>query len=135
MSSLPDGLRDVDSRFVNDSYWLLFPFHLVWDEEAKVSADGMETELPLGGGKAYKVTVRYPEEGGYTPGDVYELYVNEDYIIKQWIYRRGGGEEPTRVSTWEHPKHFGPLRFSLDHRGESEDFRVWFTDVAVSLSK
>lgn len=134
ITNLPEEIRKVDSRFINDKYWLFFPFQLVWDEDADVTAEGAETEKPLGSGSAYKITVGYPEKGGYTPGDIYELYVNEEYMIEQWIYRRAGNKEPTRISTWEDNRSVGPLVVSFDHRGPDDEFRVWFTDVALKLS-
>lgn len=134
ITNLPEEIRKVDSRFINDKYWLFFPFQLVWDEDADVTADRAESEKPSGGRGAYKVTVRYPEKGGYTPGDIYELYVNEKYMIEQWVYRRAGSKEPTRISTWEDNRSVGPLVISFDHRGPDDEFRVWFTDVALKLS-
>src|SRR5258705_6174171 len=59
--------EEVDPAFFNDQYWLLFPFHLVWDTDATVQDAGMQ-KLPLGKGSARKVAVKYPS-GGYTPGD------------------------------------------------------------------
>jgi len=57
---------EVDPGFFNDQYWLLFPFHLVWDTSATVQDAGMQ-KLPLGKGSARKVAVKYPSGGGYTP--------------------------------------------------------------------
>src|SRR6202049_2156328 len=67
----PDVVKDVDPNFINDQYWLLFPFHLVWDKDATVEDKGM-TAAPMGKGKVRKVTVTYPKtRGGYTPGGFY----------------------------------------------------------------
>ncbi len=131
LSKDPDKLKEVDSWFINDQYWLVFPFHLVWDEGIRVEVDEEKVNLPLGSGLTTRVKVIYPDTGGYTPGDVYELYIDENYMILQWIYRRGGADEPTRVSTWEDNQKFGPIIISLDHKGVDENFRVWFTDVEV----
>jgi hypothetical protein len=125
------GLRALDAKFVNDRYWLLFPLHLVWDTTAEVEDRGWGPR-PLGDGRARWIAVSYPAEGGYTPGDVYELFLNDDGLIAEWIYRRGGAPAPTRMSTWEDHRRLGPLRVSLDHRGP-DGFRVWFSDVALKL--
>ena len=87
---------------------------------------------PIGGGEARRIEVRYPPAGGYTPGDVYELYVGTDGRIAEWVYRRGGDARPTRMSTWEAHRRLGPLVVSLDHRGPG-GFRVWFSDVAAKI--
>ena len=126
----PEYLKEMDSWFINDQYWLVFPFHLVWDEGIRIEVGGESENLPIGTGLTTKVIVTYPDTGGYTPGDVYDLYIDENYMILEWVYRRGGSEEPTRISTWEDNQKFGPIIISLDHKGPDE-FRVWFTDVAV----
>ncbi len=125
------GKRDLDAKFVNDRYWLLFPLHLAWDQAAEVEDQGRDRR-PIGGDEARRIEVRYPSMGGYTPGDVYELFVGSDGRIAEWIYRRGGEARPTRMSTWESHRRLGPLLVSLDHHGP-DGFRVWFSDVAIRV--
>src|SRR5690348_5720224 len=50
--------KEVDPSFVNDQYWLVFPFHAVWDTSAKVTDEGMQ-KLPQGKGNAHKIVVKY----------------------------------------------------------------------------
>src|SRR2546426_1691788 len=107
---------EIDPAFINDQYWLLFPLHLSWDNSAKVEETGMH-KLPLGKGSAGRVVVTYPSEGGYTPGDIWELFVGTDHRIQEWIYRRGGSAKPTAVASWEDYKKAAPLLVSLNHRG------------------
>jgi hypothetical protein len=126
-------VKEIDASFINDQYWLLFPFHLVWDQAAKVEDSGMH-KLPSGPGNGRRIVVTYPSSGGYTPGDVYELFVGEDGRIIQWAYHHGGATKPTLVATWEENRHLGPLVVSLNHRGAEGDIRVWFADVAVKLA-
>ena len=61
-----------------------------------------------------------------------ELFIDDDGLIAEWIYRRGGATTPTRMSTWEDHRRLGPLLVSLDHQGP-DGFRVWFSDVALML--
>jgi hypothetical protein len=134
LSSQPSQqLKKVDAQFINDQYWLLFPLHLVWDPNIEIVDMGL-SDLPIGEGQARRIVVTYPPTGGYTPGDVYELFVAENSQIQEWIYRRGGALQPTRMSTWEQHRRVGPLTISMDHHGPEAGFRVWFTDVAVQLS-
>jgi len=126
-----DSIKEIDSKFINDQYWLLFPFHLVWDEGIKINVESEKVKLPIGDGMVTKVSVIYPDEGGYTPGDVYELYLDDNYMILEWIYRRGGAEEPTRITTWEDNTQIGPIIISENHLGPDKNFRVWFTDIEV----
>ena len=43
-TSVPE---DIDANFLNDQYWLLLPFHAIWDTTATVTDEGMQ-KLPLG---------------------------------------------------------------------------------------
>ena len=130
--SASDELKKVDAAFINDQYWLLFPFHLVWDRQTTVADVGRQP-MPIGGQSARSVVVTYPPSGGYTPGDVYELFIGPDNRLIQWIYRKGGSVEPTLFATWQDYRKVGPLTLALDHRGPNTDFRVRFSDVAVKL--
>lgn len=129
-----ERIQKVDPWFVNDNYWLVFPLRLRWDQSAAVVADEAPAPVPIGPGQAKRIIVRYPSNEGYTPGDVYELFIGASDRIEQWIYRKGGDPKPTRVTTWEDYRRVGPLTLSLDHRGADGSFRVWFTDVAVRLA-
>lgn len=129
----PERLKKIDAWFINDNYWLLFPFHVAWDTNTKVENLGRR-KLPMGDGSARCVVVTYPAAGGYTPGDVYELYLDNYNRLTQWVYRRGGSEKPTRITTWEDHRKVDALTFSLNHLGEDRNFRVWFTNVGVKMA-
>ena len=127
---------EIDPAFVNDNYWLLFPFHVSWDDGAKVDDTGKH-KLPLGKGHAERVLVKYPSDGGYTPGDTWELYVGADNRIQEFIYHRGGSKKPSVVvASWADYEKAGPLLVSLDHRGtaDGKPLRVFFSDVSVKLT-
>jgi len=134
----PDVVKDVDPNFINDQYWLLFPFHLVWDKDTTVEDKGMTAD-PTGKtkDKVRKVTVTYPKTGGgYTPGDMYDLFVGHDNKLVAWNFHRGGVEKPTLTVTWADYKMAGPVLIAEDHRGtlEGKPFRLFFSDVAVKLA-
>jgi hypothetical protein len=129
-----EQMKKVDPMFINDNYWLIFPLRLYWDRSAAVTEYQAPVKLPIGTGQAKRLVVKYPDNEGYTPGDVYELFIGKAGRIIQWIYRKGGDPKPTRITTWEDYKRVGPLTLSLDHKGPDGVFRVWFTDVAVRLA-
>lgn len=137
LSSQPDAVKnEVDPAFINDNYWFLLPFHVYWDTSATATDDGMH-KLPLGGGSAKLVSVKYPNEGGYTPGDTWDLYVGKDNRIEQMVYHRGGPTKPSLVSaTWTAYKTAGPLLISTDHRGtaDGKPLHIFISDVAVKLA-
>ncbi len=137
LSSQSNAVKsEVDPAFINDNYWLLFPFHAYWDTSATVTAQGMQ-QLPLGNGSAELVAVKYPSEGGYTPGDTWDLYVGKDNLVEQFVYRRGGPKKPSVViATWEGYKKAGPLLISTDHHGTADGnpLRIFISDVSVKLT-
>ena len=86
---------------------------------------------------AERVMVKYPSEGGYAPGDTWELYVGGDKRVEEMIYHRGGTQEPSVViATWVDYKKAGPLLISTDHRGtaDGQPLRVSFSDVSVKVT-
>ena len=128
-----EDLKKIDGWFVNDNYWLLFPIHMAWDHQAKVDDMGQK-DLPTGGGKARCLVVSYPPEGGYTPGDVYELFLDDSFRITQWIYRKGGSTVPTNVATWDDYRQVGPLLLALNHKWANKNVRIWFSNVAAKTT-
>jgi hypothetical protein len=137
LGSQSDAVKnEVDPGFINDNYWLVFPFHAYWDTSATVTDQGMQ-KLPIGKGSAKRVVVKYPAEvGGYTPGDTWELYVGNDNQVQEFIYHRGGPTKPSLVTaTWAGYKKAGPLLISTEHRGtaDGKPFHLFFSDVAVKL--
>ena len=137
LSSQSDAVKnDIDPGFVNDNYWLEFPFHAYWDTSADIQDKGNQP-LPLGNGSAKLVSVKYPSDVGYTPGDTWDLYVGEDNRVVQFIYHRGGPKKPSLVTAmWEGYKKAGPLLVSTEHRGTADGgpFHLFFSDVAVKLT-
>lgn len=137
LSSQPDNVKkEIDPGFVNDQYWLLFPFHTCWDGGATIT-DGGKQKLPLGKGSADQVVVKYPSDGGYTPGDTWTLYVGPDNRVQVLDFRHGGNAKPGEViATWAGYKKAGPLLISTDHRGtaDGKPFSLTFTDVAVKVN-
>ena len=126
----------VDPGFFNDQYWLLLPFHLVWDAGPTIADAGMQ-KLPLGKGKARKVVMTYPSTGGYLPGDTWALFVGKNNRIQDIEFHHGGNAKPSKVvANWTAYKMAGPLLFSLDHHGKADGkpFRLTYTNVAVKLA-
>jgi len=135
-SKLDGQAGEIEPSFVNDQYWLLLPFHASWDTGAAVEDAGIQ-KLALGQGSAEKVVMKYPSEGGSSPGDTWDLYVGTDGRIQEMAFHRGGTAKPSLViASWADHKKAGPLLFSLDHRGtaDGKPMRVWFSNVAVKLN-
>jgi hypothetical protein len=138
LNSQPDNVKtQVDPSFINDNYWVVFPFHAYWDKSATVTDQGMK-KLPVGSGTARLVSVKYPAEaGGYTPGDTWDLYVGKDNRVQQMVYHRGGTNKPSLVTaTWTANKKAGPILFSTEHRGSADGkpLHIFITNVAVKVA-
>ena len=91
-STQSDSVKnEIDPSFINDNYWTLFPFHAYWDKSASAIDQG-KFNLPVGPGMAELVPVKYPADGGYTPGDTWDLYVGNDNRVVYFVYHRGGAK-------------------------------------------
>jgi hypothetical protein len=128
--------NEIEPSFVNDNYWVFFTFHAYWDKSASAIDQG-KFNLPQGPGTAELVPVKYPADGGYTPGDTWDLYVGKDNRVEYFVYHRGGAKPPSRVfATWTGYKKAGPILFATEHKGmaDGKPLHIFFTDVAVKLS-
>lgn len=138
LNSQSDQVKnEIEPSFVNDNYWLVFPFHAYWDKAAAVT-DKPTQKLPMGTGSATLLSVKYPAEaGGYTPGDTWDLYVGKDNRVQALVYHRGGPKKPSLVTaSWTGYKKAGPLLFSTEHRGNADGkpLHIFLSDVAVKVS-
>ena len=135
--------REVHAQFVNDSYWLVFPFQLVWSDPAVTDAGPAPFPPELAGaaaddatkaflrGSARKLTAQWPATGGYTPADAYDLYLDDGGLVRGWTFRRGGGAAG-RSMTWEGYERFGPLLIATAFRGAG-GFELGFDAVKLTL--
>lgn len=130
-ASVDSTSMSADQRFVNDKYWLLAPYQLVWDEGATLTT--LDSAMsPLSRKRSKKLTLVYGEEGGYTPGDAYDFYYGDDYIVTEWVFRKGNAAEPSMTTTFEGYKNIEGLNIATDHKNEDGTFRLYFTNVSVS---
>jgi len=135
LSSQSDAIKkEIDPAFANDQYWFLLPLHIVWDG-ATVTDEGKQ-KLPLGEGSARRVVAKYPSEGGYQPGDTWELYAHTDKRIEQIVYHHGAPKPRLVMTTFADYMKAGPLLIATDHRGiaDGKPIRIFFSDVSVKLT-
>ena len=124
-----ESFAETDHRFINDQYWLLFPFHLAWDD-MEYDFHGSAT-APISGKELEHLTVRYPDNAGYTPGDVYEVYFDENHVMREWVFKKGGSEENPFATTWEDYQEHGGMKIATMHRSEDGSFELFFSDLEV----
>ncbi|MCM8567916.1 hypothetical protein NE848_00875 [Gramella jeungdoensis] len=126
--SLAEDKKYIDRRFVNDSYWLLFPYQLKWSD-AKLS-EVKKAKAPISEKEMSMMTVSYPSEGGYTPGDSYDIYFDDDYMIREWVYKSSDGKRES-PSTWEDYKDFDGIKIATMHKSKDGSFELYFSDVSI----
>ena len=121
----------VDAGFTNDRYWLLAPFNLVWDQENFNFIHDSEAVAPISQKPMQKLTIVYGNEGGYTPGDAYDFYFTDDYLIREWVFRKSNQPEATLTTSWEEYKDLGGLKLATSHKMNEGSWRLYFTNIEV----
>ncbi|WP_296380762.1 hypothetical protein [Winogradskyella sp.] len=122
----------ADRGFINDKYWLLVPFQLVWDTSASIS-EPKKSESPISRRQLDMITITYTNEGGYTPGDAYDIFYDDDYLIKEWVFRKGNSKEPSLTTTFENYKDYNGIKIATDHKQEGGNWNLNFTDVSITM--
>lgn len=122
----------TNSGFINDRYWLMAPFNLMWDSNNYTYEHTEEATAPISEEPMQKLTIVYANEGGYTPGDAYDFYFKDDYIIREWAYRKSNQQEPNLVSTWEDYIEMEGLQLAKQHNRPDGGTSLYFTGLTVS---
>tara|TARA_R110002051_G_scaffold12090_4_gene42983 strand:- start:1627 stop:2307 length:681 start_codon:yes stop_codon:yes gene_type:complete len=121
----------TDGGFINDKYWLLAPYNLIWDKDNFTFEHTTEADAPISNTKMQKLTIVYGNEGGYTPGDAYDFYFGDDYVIKEWVFRKGNAPEPSTMTTWEDYMDADGLKIARMHQNKERNFKLYFTNIKV----
>lgn len=124
-------MKKIDGDFINDQYWLLFPYHLVWDSGMVVTQKEKQIS-PISKKETTMLTVQYGSNVGYTPGDAYDFFIDKDFMILEWNFRRAGAKEPTITSTWDAPTAISGMKLTLGHVNADSTFQLYFTGVKIN---
>lgn len=124
----------VNGGFINDRYWLLAPFNLIWDKNSYEHEHSENAVAPISGESMQKLTIVYDSRGGYTPGDAYDFYFGDDFLIKEWTFRKENQAEPSMSTTFENYLETKNLKLALDHKKDGEPFNLYFTGVEVKTN-
>lgn len=81
-----------------------------------------------------QLTISYGDEGGYTPGDAYDFFFENDFQIKEWIFRKGNDTIPYLVTTWEDYKDFNGIKIATMHQNPEGTFKLYFTNIEVKTN-
>lgn len=124
----------ADRGFINDKFWALIPFQLIWDEGLTIS-DAEKTMSPVKQQQLNKITITYSNEGGYTPGDAYDIYYDDKFIIREWSYRRGNAPEPTLSNTFENYLDVNGFKIAQEHKRAEGDWNLLLRNIKVELEE
>lgn len=125
--SLTEKALAADQKFINDSYWLLFPYQLMWsDYESTYNEKGI---APISNAEMQMLTINYMGKGGYSPDDSYHLFFEDDMMIKEWTYVSSTGRELT--TTWEDYETFKGIPIAKMHKTADSSFQLYFTDINI----
>ena len=129
-SKIDSSFINADKAFINDKYWLLTPFNLVWDSGTTIS-NPEKGIAPLSKKTLNKITLTYSNEGGYTPGDAYDFYYNNDYIIEEWIFRKGNSKEPSMMTTWENNQDINGILVTTSYKKTEDNWELSISDLEI----
>lgn len=122
--------QNADKGFINDKFWLLIPFQLVWDKSATIS-EVKKANAPIAKTPMQMITITYPLEGGYTPGDAYDIYFGDDYIINEWTFRKANDSISSLITTFENYQNINGIKIAKDHKRGESSWNLNFTNVKV----
>lgn len=130
-SNMDSTANKTNGSFINDKYWLLTPFQLVWDADNITHEHTIKTEAPISKKQMQKLTIVYGSEGGYTPGDAYDFYFSDEYIIQEWVFRKANSPIPSMTTTFEDYEEINGLKFAKSHKMPDNNFNLYFTGIEV----
>lgn len=130
-ASIDSTSQRADQGFINDKFWLLAPYQLVWDEGTKITVQDTATS-PYSGNATKMLTILYGNEGGYTPGDAYDFYYDENYMVDAWVFRKANSPEPSMMTSFSDYQKFEGLNIATSHSDKEGSFKLYFTDIKVT---
>lgn len=131
-SDMDSVAYETNGGFINDKFWLLAPFQLQWNADNITHNHEMKAQAPISKKNMQKLTIVYGSEGGYTPGDAYDFYFDDDYIIQEWVFRKANQKEPSLITTFEDYKEMNGLKIATMHQTGDGSFKLYFTGLEVN---
>jgi hypothetical protein len=129
-SEMDSLLMKTDAAFINDKFWLLAPYQLVWDQ-GTIFTENEKVIAPISKDTLNQLTVIYSNDGGYTPGDAYDFFYDENFKIKEWNYRKANTPKPSMTTTWEDYENYNGIEIAKTHRDSTGNFKLYFTNISV----
>jgi hypothetical protein len=124
-------VHTIDAWFVNDCYWLLFPYFLAHDPQKRVTRNNSAI-MPISGKWATGITVEYYKPDPRRPGDKFELFVDSTYQIKEWLFYPYESLKAISANKWESYRKIDTFVVSLDRPAkDSKGIAVKISNVKI----
>lgn len=133
-NSMDSVALKADRGFINDKFWALIPFQLIWDEGTTIS-NPEKAKSPVKQENLNKIIITYANEGGYTPGDAYDIYYDDTYIIREWSYRKGNAPEPSLSNTFENYSDYNGIKVAQHHKKSEGDWNLLVRNIKVEMQE
>jgi hypothetical protein len=121
----------ADQAFINDKFWLLAPYQLVWDQRNSTLSEKSSQIAPISGDTLSMLTITYSDDGGYTPGDAYDFYFGKDFAVKEWVFREANDSVASMTNTWEDYEDFNGIQIAKMHQDSIGSFKLYFSGISV----
>jgi plasmid maintenance system killer protein len=134
--SLQDFLKRTKSIWINDSYWLSFPFKLL---DKGVDLTMAETDTNMLGESSQTFWMTF-ENVGDTPNNKYKVYVSDSsHLVNQWdFYKDSLSTTPDLATTFESYNEFAGVLLSQKRSGftlsDIQTFQSFDADSLKDLS-
>ena len=117
------------AMFINDSYWLLFPFKWA-DPGAHLRSIGQQEEW----GMTYDAVELTFDSVGLTPQNKYRAYIDPSSgMFELWShYPNASDSTPAFTLHWTDWKKYGPILLSDRREDRNGDSRIYFENLAAS---
>ncbi len=132
-STMDSTAYKINAGFINDKFWLLLPFQLLWDSD-NFNYEVKQSMSPISQKVMQKLTIVYGQEGGYTPGDAYDLYFEDDFIIREGVFRKSNQAAPSMITTFDDYEEINGLKLAKMHKMAEGNFKLYFTDLEIKSS-
>ncbi len=118
----------ADRAFVNDLYWLIPEFKFMTDQGTQV-IEKTSAFAPISKEKLDMFTIIYDNNGGYTPGDAYDVYYDQDNNLREWVYRQHNDTIIGMMTTFEKFETINGIKVATDHRTPDRMTRIHLTNI------
>lgn len=125
---MDDRQKSADRAFVNDVYWLIPEFKFTTDQGTQI-IEKTSVPAPISMDTLDMFTINYGNDGGYTPGDAYDVYYDKDHNLREWVYRQKNDTVIGMMTTFEKFETINGIKVATDHRTPDRMTRIHLTNI------